>query len=49
MACPACGQRHWVSSGIVELTKDPRTEVFLLSCRDCGYVRMHDMDMLKDD
>lgn len=46
MACPACGRREWASSGRAELTREPRTEVYLLSCRGCGYVRMHDLDFL---
>lgn len=46
MACPACGGREWASSGAVELTDAPRTEVYLLSCKTCGYVRMHDLDFL---
>ena len=46
MACPACGRREWASSGRGELIEAPRTEVYLLSCRNCGFVRMHDMDFL---
>ncbi len=46
MSCPACGRREWVSSGQVELVREPRTEVYLLSCKWCGYVRMHDLDFL---
>lgn len=46
MACPACGRREWASSGRTELIETPRTEVYLLSCRNCGYVRMHDMDFV---
>jgi uncharacterized Zn finger protein len=46
MRCPACGRREWVSSGQVELVQNPRTEVYLLSCKWCGYVRMHDLDLL---
>jgi hypothetical protein len=46
MTCPACGRRDWASSGRTELAESPRTEVYLLSCRGCGYVRMHDLDFL---
>jgi uncharacterized Zn finger protein len=49
MACPACGCLEWASSGDLELTRAPRTEVYLLSCRACGYVRMHDLDFLIGD
>jgi hypothetical protein len=48
MGCPVCADKHWVNTGVVELTQDPRTEVLLLSCGNCGFVRMHDTDMLKD-
>jgi uncharacterized Zn finger protein len=46
MTCPACGRREWASSGRTELAQSPRTEVYLLSCKGCGYVRMHDLDFL---
>jgi transcription elongation factor Elf1 len=46
MACPACGRREWASSGEVQLVPDPLTTVYLLSCKWCGYVRMHDLDLL---
>ncbi len=46
MRCPACGGREWVSSGQVQLVDKPSTEVYLLSCKWCGYVRMHDLDLL---
>lgn len=49
MACPVCDERRWVSSGVNEIIKEPKTEVFFLSCGNCGFVRMHDMDMLGDD
>jgi uncharacterized Zn finger protein len=49
MPCPSCKGREWVSSGAVELTSDPRTEVYLLSCKECGFVRMHDLDFLIED
>jgi transcription elongation factor Elf1 len=49
MSCPACDGREWVSSGAVELTSEPRTEVYLLSCKACGFVRMHDLDFLDQD
>jgi predicted nucleic-acid-binding Zn-ribbon protein len=46
MSCPACGRREWASSGQVKLVDEPHTKVFLLSCKWCGYVRMHDLDLL---
>ena len=46
MACPACGRREWASSGTVELVREPATQVYLLSCNWCGFVRMHDLDLL---
>lgn len=46
MDCPACGRREWVSSGEVELVDEPSTNVYLLSCKWCGFVRMHDLDLL---
>ena len=49
MACPTCGRREWASSGRSELTREPHTEVLLLSCKGCGYVRMHDLDFLLED
>lgn len=49
MVCPVCADKHWVSSGVVELIKEPKTDVFMLSCGTCGFVRMHDMDMLGED
>jgi uncharacterized Zn finger protein len=46
MSCPACGRREWASSGQVELVREPPTQVYLLSCKWCGFVRMHDLDLL---
>jgi hypothetical protein len=46
MACPACGCLEWASSGRTELLEEPPTEVLLLSCWACGFVRMHDLDLL---
>ncbi len=46
MDCPACGRREWVSSGEVKLVDQPSTNVYLLSCKWCGFVRMHDLELL---